>query len=268
MLCKLFSSKSFYALLLICVFVPVLQGAETETKSNAAVIVNEERKPLSDVGKQPCKESQSSSKKSIQDAKINTKSTLCLQFEPIIASVSQQLLSHYEQFKKDPVAYQEFLDQYVRPHWDASSTARALIGTTEFKALSKKTQQDFIQAVDQTLVRYAFEGISLYSGQQFHLVDVALSDSAKMGFVQVLMRSKVLPDLNLDIVVKRNKMGKWKAVDVSFQGVTYVAVKKYLFKKILDKQGVGALITSLNEKNNQFFGELCATEDTVDKKTC
>ena len=77
-----------------------------------------------------------------------------------------------------------------------------------------------------------------------------------------------MPDLNLDILVKRNKMGKWQAVDVSFEGITYVAVKKYLFKKILDKQGVGALIASLNEKNNQFFGELCATNDKVDKKTC
>jgi ABC-type transporter MlaC component len=59
----------------------------------------------------------------------------------------------------------------------------------------------------------------------------------------------------------------WKAVDVRFKGVTYVAVKKYQFKKILEQQGVGALITSLNEKNQSFFDELCVLEN-VDKKSC
>jgi ABC-type transporter MlaC component len=220
-------SLSFYALLLLCLFAHILQGAE-----------------------------------------VDAKSTLRLQFEPIIARVSQQLLSQHEQYKKDPKAYHDFLDQHVRPHWDASSTARALIGGKQFKPLSKEAKRDLVQAVDTTLVRYAFEGVGFYSGQQFQLVDVAISDSGKMGWVQVLMKSKILPDLNLDILVKRNKMGKWNAVDVRLKGITYVAVKKYQYKKILEKQGVGALIASLNEKNNQFFGELCAAEDKVDKKTC
>jgi len=220
-------SLSFYALLLLCLFVPMSQGAE-----------------------------------------VDAKSTLRLQFEPIIATVDKQLLSQHVQYKKDPKAYQKFLDLHVRPHWDTRSTARALIGGKSFKSLSKQAQHDLVQAVDTTLVRYAFEGIDFYSGQQFQMVDVAISDSGKMGWVQVLMKSKILPDLNLDILVKRNKLGRWNAVDVRFKGITYVAVKKHQFKKILEKQGVGALIASLNEKNNQFFGELCAAEDKVDKKTC
>jgi ABC-type transporter MlaC component len=201
-----------------------------------------------------------------QGAEVDAKSTLRLQFEPIIARVSQQLLSQHEYYKEDPKAYQEFLDLHVRPHWDTRSTARALIGGKSFKSLSKQAQHDLVQAVDTTLVRYAFEGIDFYSGQQFQMVDVAISDSGKMGWVQVLMKSKILPDLNLDILVKRNKLGTWNAVDVRFKGITYVAVKKHQFKKILEKQGVGALIASLNEKNNQFFSELCAAEDKVEKK--
>jgi hypothetical protein len=42
-------------------------------------------------------------------------------------------------------------------------------------------------------------------------------------------------------------------------------VKKYQFKNILEMQGVGALIASLNEKNNKFFSELCETADKVNK---
>lgn len=203
----------------------------------------------------------------VQSDDLDAKYSLRLQFEPIITAVSKQLLAENENFKKTPSAYHMFLDKHVRPYWDSSSTARALIGSQTFKSLSGKNQSEFIASVDKTLIRYAFEGIGFYSGQQFQLTDVAISDSGRMGWVQVVMKSQILPDLNLDILVKRNKAGVWKAVDVRFKGITYVAVKKYQFKKILEKQGVGALIASLNEKNNSFFGELCAL-DKVDKQSC
>ena len=203
----------------------------------------------------------------VQGDEVVAKDSLRLQFEPIITSVSKQLLSQQEKFKKDPKAFQAFLDKHVRPYWDSSSTAKALIGSKSFNALTEKTQHKLVAAVDKTLVRYAFEGIGFYSGQKFHLVDVAISDSGKMGWVQMMMESQILPDLNLDFLVKRSNSGVWKAVDVRFKGITYVAVKKHQFKKILEKQGAGALITSLEEKNNNFFGELCASNN-VDKQSC
>ena len=184
----------------------------------------------------------------LQAADVNKKSSLRAQFEPIIATVSKKLVSEYKSFKQNPKIYQDFLDQHIRPYWDSSSTARALIGGKSFNYLGEKNQSKFVAAVEKTLIRYAFEGIGFYSGQQFKLVNVVISDSGKMGWVQVLMKSQILPDLNLDILVKRNKDGVWRAVDVRFKGITYVAVKKYHFKKILEKQGAGALIASLNEK--------------------
>ena len=42
----------------------------------------------------------------VQGDEVIAKSSLRLQFEPIIASVSKQLLSQQEKFKKDPKAYQ------------------------------------------------------------------------------------------------------------------------------------------------------------------
>lgn len=203
----------------------------------------------------------------VQGDEVVAKDSLRLQFEPIITSVSRQLLSQQEKFKKDPKTFQAFLDKHVRPYWDSSSTAKALIGSKSFNALTEKTQHKLVAAVDKTLVRYAFEGIGFYSGQKFHLVDVAISDSGKMGWVQIMMESQILPDLNLDFLAKRSNSGVWKAVDVRFKGITYVAVKKHQFKKILEKQGVGALIASLEEKNNNFFGELCASNN-VDKQSC
>jgi len=184
------------------------------------------------------------------------KSALRAQFEPIIFNVSKQLLAHQAHYKKDPVAFQGFLDQYVSLHWDAGSTARALVGSDNFKRLSAKNKRSLISAVDKTLKRYACEAVVFYSGQQFILVDVSVSDSGNMGWVKLLMQTKIIPDLNLDVLVKRNKAGIWKAVDVRFKGLTYVSVKKHKYQNILKKQGVHALIARLNEKNNTFFGDL------------
>ena len=165
-------------------------------------------------------------------------------------------MANFERYTAEPQSFQVFLDQNVRPYWDPSSTAKALVGSANFKSLNAKAQIRLTNAVERTLVRYAFEGIAFYNGQKFELVDVAISDSGKMGWVQVVMRSQILPDLNLDILVKRIKTGIWKAVDVRFKGITYVAVKKHGFQKIMQKQGADALITSLVVKNNDFFDAL------------
>ena len=186
----------------------------------------------------------------------NHLSSLKVQFQPIVETISKTLRADFEQYTMEPQSFQVFLDQNVRPFWDPSSTTKALVGSTNFKILSAKTQARLTSAVERTLIRYAFEGIAFYNGQKFELVDVAISDSGKMGWVQVVMRSQILPDLNLDILVKRNKAGIWKAVDVRFKGITYVAVKKHGFQEILKKQGAEALITSLNTKNNEFFDAL------------
>jgi ABC-type transporter MlaC component len=183
-------------------------------------------------------------------------SSLQGQFQPIVEAISKTLMADFERYTAEPQSFQDFLDQNVRPFWDPSSTAKALVGSTNFQSLNAKTQARLTAAVERTLVRYAFEGIAFYNGQKFELVDVAISDSGKMGWVQVVMRSQILPDLNLDILVKRIKTGIWKAVDVRFKGITYVAVKKHGFQKIMQKQGADALIASLNGKNNAFFDAL------------
>jgi len=182
------------------------------------------------------------------------------QFEPIVKLINKQLSVHQSKYKQDPAAYHDFIDQYVRVHWAAGSTTSALIGRANFKALDANYRQSLVEAVDTTLVRYAFEGFDYYRGQQFKLVDIAISDSGKMGWLQVLMESAIIPDINLDILIKRSQEGVWKAVDVRFKGITYVAVKKHQFRKILKKQGVQALIETLIDKNNDFFNGLSDTK--------
>jgi ABC-type transporter MlaC component len=203
----------------------------------------------------------------VADVSIEKRS-IQTQFEPIIQSISEQLSTHQQKFKEDPLAYRAFIDQYVRVHWDAQSTTSALIGRANFTAIDHSMQRNLVESVDTTLVRYAFEGYEYYSGQQFKLIDVAVSDSGKMGWIQVVMESPIIPDLNLDILLKRTMEDAWKVVDVRFKGITYVAVKKHQFRKILSQQGPEALVKMLVDKNNNFFSSLCDAVEQKDKQSC
>ena len=190
------------------------------------------------------------------------------QYQPIIQQINQLLVKHQSMYLQDPASFGNFIDDYVRVHWDASSTSSALIGREAFQALETVQRERLVAAVDRTLVRYAFEGFEYYDGHQFTLVAVAISKSRQLGWLQILMESPIIPDLNLEILIKRKQKGLWKAVDVRFKGITYVAVKKHEFRKTLKKQGIQALNNNLVAKNNNFFSELCDPEPQEDRQSC
>jgi ABC-type transporter MlaC component len=186
-----------------------------------------------------------------RDAKGEVRS----QYKPILKLVNQNFPANQAAFDSDKRLLAEFIEQHVREYWDASSTTRALIGKEAFQSLTQEQKGSLVKAVDQTLVRYAIETYRFYNGHHFHLNDIFLSRSGKMGWLKILMESPRLPDLNLEILIKRNQQGDWKAVDVRFMGITYVAIKKHQYRRLFKKRGVEGLIDNLNAKNRTFFSE-------------
>ncbi len=189
-------------------------------------------------------------------------------FDPLFNQVTLELSKNQQRYLADPVAYHKFVNRVVNPLWDSRSTSSALIGRASFESLDKTNQQALVDAVDNTLSRYAFEGLERYSGQLFRVVDVVVNQRASMGWVQVLMESSVIPDLHLDVLIKQVSTDHWKAVDVRFKGITYVAVKKHKFRKIIAEQGIQALISELQAKNREYFTDLCSSANIVGRPPC
>lgn len=179
-------------------------------------------------------------------------------FEPLFAAITEQLSTRHSHYVDQPQAYSEFIDSRIKSAWDIDSTTSALVGKERFQKLDKAQQVALVAVVDRTLVRYAFEGLEHYGGQLFRVVDVAVKQQGTMGWVQVLMESPIIPDLNLDLLIKRTSSGGWTAVDIRFKGITYVSIKKHQFREIIEQQGVDALIITLEQKNDDFFNALCA----------
>ena len=180
------------------------------------------------------------------------------QFDALFTSVTHQLTNNQEMYLSNPVAYYDFLTSTVINLWDSSSTTRALVGKSHYTKLSDQQRLSLITAVDKTLIRYAFEGLENYGGQAFRVADVVVNEKQGMGWVQVLMESPIIPDINLDILIKRNDANAWQAVDIRVKGITYVAIKKHKYREILEEQGFSALMDNLTDKNTDFFKAVCA----------
>ena len=189
-------------------------------------------------------------------------------FGPLFDRVTLEMANNQKHFLNDPVAYDLFVSRVLEPLWDSRSTTSALIGRARFDRLDDVEQAALVKAVDNTLRRYAFEGLARYSGQLFRVVDVVVNKPATMGWVQVLMESSLIPDLHFDVLIKRVNAGDWKAVDVRFKGITYVAVKKHKFRKIIEEKGVQALIGDLQIKNREYFTGICAKANIEGRPPC
>ena len=189
-------------------------------------------------------------------------------FDPLFSLVTRELAENQQHYLSDPSAYHEFVSRVLKPLWDTRSTSSALIGRQHFEQLARDDQTALVNAVDNTLRRYAFEGLERYSGQLFRVVDVVVNQRASMGWVQVLMESSLIPDLHIDVLIKRLNDGGWKAVDVRFKGITYVAVKKHSFRETMAEKGIKGLIGELQQKNSEYFAELCSEAEVAGRPPC
>ena len=194
----------------------------------------------------------------------DAKQSVTAEFEQLFVSVTDQLSNRQDKYINDPIAYHAFLVSTVVELWDSSSTTRALLGKKHYESLAKEQKSALISAVDETLIRYAFEGLESYSGQVFKVDDVVINEEKGMGWVQVLMVSPVIPDINLDLLIKRNPQGDWRAVDVRVKGITYVAIKKHGYREIFKEKGFDSLLVNLSDKNDEYFKVVC--ESTVMNK--
>ena len=198
-------------------------------------------------------------------SKSTVESSISSQFAPLFDAITEELSQNQARYIANPSAYAEFINLRVKSLWDVSSTTSALVGKAAFVALEPAQQTDLVEAIDRTLMRYAFEGLENYTAQIFDVVDVAVNAENTLGWVQVRMRSPVLMDFNLDLLIKRTEEDVWKGVDVRFKGITYVSIKKHEYRRIMKKRGVAGLIETLDHKNTEFFTKVCAKSSFQDE---
>ncbi len=182
-------------------------------------------------------------------------------YEPLLVEkFSGNLLYNYESYIEFPNKFWDFLDKTFLDIWDFDATTKALIGNEIFNSLSSLEFKALSRTLEVTLIRYAFESLSLYGEQKLNVIDIKLNEQQTFAWLKINMESPSFPDIHLDLLLKRTDDDQWKGVDFRFKGITYVNMKKNSYRQDFEDLKFQGLLSRLDNKNKVFFRDLCESD--------
>ncbi|MFN3918929.1 MAG: ABC transporter substrate-binding protein [Methylohalobius sp.] len=173
----------------------------------------------------------------------------------VIAKLNRTLLEVMQQAKElgYPGRYRR-LEPVVKEVYDFVSISRYVLGP-HWKQLSPEEKKAFVQKMTEYgIAAYAAE-FSDYSGEQFKI----LSEEPfreRLKVVKAVLEVPKEPSVQFVYILKPAD-GSWKIIDVRYDGVSDLALKRAQFSGILAKEGFKSLLAKLDEKiANYAKGEL------------
>ncbi len=174
--------------------------------------------------------------------------------------VTNNLLANHEIYEESPNEYWQFLNETFLDNWDFDATTRALIGDDIFNSLSNLQFKALSKVLEITLIRYAFESLTFYGDQKLNVIDIKLNEQQNLAWLKINMDSPRLPDIHLDLLLKRTDNSEWRGVDFRFKGITYVNLKKNSYRQDFEDLKFQGLLRKLDNKNKVFFRDLCESD--------
>lgn len=74
------------------------------------------------------------------------------------------------------------------------------------------------------------------------------------------LESPSFPPLNVDLKIYKEQE-QWTVYDFSFQGISFVKMKRGFFRDTFDKKGVVGVVAELREKNKEFNQAMAVASD-------
>lgn len=140
----------------------------------------------------------------------------------------------------------EFLSPVINQTHDIDIIIKTILGATFWFDLD---------AEQQTLLTDNFQELSIatyagrfikYDGEQFEI-----TEQQELPRDQVLIRSRLIKgdggSVNFDYVLRQSN-GQWRIVNILFDGVSDLAIKRSEYRAVLQRDGFSALIEILEEK--------------------
>ena len=182
-------------------------------------------------------------------------------YGPLLAGkVTSNLLANHKNYLQSPNEFWNFLEDTFLDTWDFDTTTKALLGNEIFNSLSNLQFKELSRVLEVTLIRYAFESLSFYGGQKLDVIDIKLNEQQTFAWLKINMDSPGLPDIHLDLLLKRTNHDEWKGADFRFKGITYINLKKNSYRQDFEDLRFKGLLEKLDNKNKLFFKELCQSE--------
>ena len=189
------------------------------------------------------------------------KTTIVNSYEELLSvKVTNDLLFNYHIYLESPNKYWNFLNETFLDNWDFDATTKTLIGGEIFHSLSNLQFEELSRALEATLIRYAFESLPFYGEQKLNVINIKINEQQTLAWLKINMDSPRVPDIHLDLLLKRTNSNQWKGVDFRFKGISYINLKKNRYRQDFEDLSFEGLIKKLDDKNELFYKELCQGE--------
>ncbi|MCP5246772.1 MAG: ABC transporter substrate-binding protein [Burkholderiales bacterium] len=140
----------------------------------------------------------------------------------------------------------EFLTPVVKRTHDIDLIIKTIIGATLWNMLSQEQQDSIIETFRRlSIVTYAGQ-FKQYDGEQFNFIE-----QRDLPREQKLVRSQLIQSdggiVNFDYVLHHID-GKWMIINILFDGVSDLAIKRSEYRSIMQRDGFQSLIDMLQVK--------------------
>lgn len=190
----------------------------------------------------------------------NADEKIATEFNEKLNKINIFLEENHNKALQEPNLLIGFVNQELLEVWSARNTIRAMLGTSRWKQLTDSEANVLIKTYENTIRRYLFEVLQQYQGQTARVESVRLNDKGNKGWLRVRLESPSFPTLNVDLKIYKEQE-QWTVYDFSFQGISFVKMKRGFFRDTFDKYGVEGVVAELMEKNKEFNQAMAVASD-------
>lgn len=165
--------------------------------------------------------------------------------------INSFLSQNHEKAQNNPELLVGFVDSELLQVWSAKNTLRAMLGNKRWEQLSNAETEQLIVAYEETIRRYLYEVLQQYQDQIATVESVRLNSKGNKGWLRVKLESSALPNFDVDLKIYKDD-DLWTVYDFSFQGISFVKMKRGFFRHTYDSEGLEGVIDTLNKKNHKF----------------
>jgi phospholipid transport system substrate-binding protein len=167
--------------------------------------------------------------------------------EQVIGHLQSSLLQVMQEGEK--LGYEgryKFLEPVIDQSHDIDLIIKTILGATYWSQLDKAQQDLIIDTFRQLSIATYAGRFTQYEGEQFKIVE-----QRSLPREQTLVRSQLTKSdggtVNFDYVLHQTD-GGWRIVNILFDGVSDLAIKRGEYRAVLQRDGFPALIQLLKEK--------------------
>ena len=140
----------------------------------------------------------------------------------------------------------KLLEPVISQSHDSELIIKTILGATYWSQLDKEQKSLIVDTFRQLSIATYADRFNQYEGEQFEIIE-----QRALPHEQTLVRSQLTKSdggiVNFDYVLHQTE-GQWRIVNILFDGVSDLAIKRGEYRAIMQRDGFQALIELLKEK--------------------